>query len=243
MTIQNQTFDILLLIARPAAGKSEIIDYLKKTNPDERRRRFHIHPFDVIDDFPMLWAWFEEDRILEEMGYPRLHSNVQGYFLENYFWHVLIRRMCLEYSKCLRHEPAYHQTKTTLLEFSRGKPSGGYAKAFEHLSGEVVKRLAVMYVRVSWEESLRKNRARFNPAKADSILEHGLPDAKMAEMYREDDWDEISRGHEAYLPIQGIQVPYAVFENEDDVTTGRGAALGARLEETLALLWERWENR
>jgi hypothetical protein len=34
-------------------------------------------------------------------------------------------------------------------------------------------------------------------------------------------------------------VPYAVFENEDDVTTARGTALGERLEETLTKLWER----
>jgi hypothetical protein len=46
-------FDILLLIARPAAGKSEIIDYLKNLPQDERRRRFHIGEFDEIDDFPM----------------------------------------------------------------------------------------------------------------------------------------------------------------------------------------------
>ena len=38
---EKNLFDILLLIARPAAGKSEIIDYLKKMPPEERMRRFH----------------------------------------------------------------------------------------------------------------------------------------------------------------------------------------------------------
>ena len=32
-------------------------------------------------------------------------------------------------------------------------------------------------------------------------------------------------------------MPYAVFPNEDDVTTERGPALGERLEDTLARLW------
>jgi hypothetical protein len=50
----KDTFDILLLIARPAAGKSEIIDYLKRTALEERVRRFHIGEFAEIDDFPML---------------------------------------------------------------------------------------------------------------------------------------------------------------------------------------------
>lgn len=35
-------FDVLVLIARPAAGKSEIIDYLAQTPPEERWRRFHV---------------------------------------------------------------------------------------------------------------------------------------------------------------------------------------------------------
>lgn len=48
------TFEILLLIGRLAAGKSEIIDYLKSTPLDERIDRFHIGNFDEIDDFPMV---------------------------------------------------------------------------------------------------------------------------------------------------------------------------------------------
>jgi hypothetical protein len=39
-------FDILILIARPASGKSEIIDYLKNTPNDERaaRDQVGVHP-------------------------------------------------------------------------------------------------------------------------------------------------------------------------------------------------------
>ncbi|MBA4374961.1 MAG: hypothetical protein C0401_02160 [Anaerolinea sp.] len=53
---KKSTFDIVLLIARTAAGKSEIIDYLKRTPLEERARLFHIGKFDEMDDFPMLWA-------------------------------------------------------------------------------------------------------------------------------------------------------------------------------------------
>jgi hypothetical protein len=40
-----------------------------------------------------------------------------------------------------------------------------------------------------------------------------------------------------------VKVPYAIFDNSDDVTTGRGEALGKRLEEMTALLWQRYINR
>ncbi|MCD6401734.1 MAG: hypothetical protein J7L73_07375 [Anaerolineales bacterium] len=243
MIEHNNTFEILLLIARPAAGKSEIIDYLKKTDLTERVARFHINEFDVIDDFSMIWTWFEEDQLLVEMGLPRLHTTPENYFSENYFWNLLIRKICLEYNNLLRDDPNYHEHKTAILEFSRGKQSGGYTAAFKHLSKQVIDHLAVMVVNVSWEESLRKNRARFNPEKPGSILEHGLSDEKMETLYKEDDLEALCANDPAYLNIQGKNVPYAVFENEDDVTTARGKALGDRLEQTLDLLWKRWNSR
>jgi hypothetical protein len=87
--MSRHTFDILFLIARPAAGKSEIIDYLKRTNKAMRRARFHIGPFVELDDFPMLWTWFEEDRILARMGHPRLHTDIEEYFAHRYLWDLL----------------------------------------------------------------------------------------------------------------------------------------------------------
>ena len=135
--MNKTTFDILLLIARPAAGKSEIIDYLKHTDLPTRRQRFHIGEFEEIDDFPMLWTWFEEDHILSELGYPRLHTNEGTYFKAHYMWDLLIRRICLEYGKRLRDNAAYHDRFTTIIEFARGSEHGGFARAFEHLSREV----------------------------------------------------------------------------------------------------------
>jgi hypothetical protein len=242
MTIKN-SFDILLLIARPAAGKSEVIAYLKNTPIEERLQRFHIGKFEEIDDFPMLWTWFEEDALLERMGYPRLHTDADGYFLGNHLWDLLIERIGLEYQKKLRDTPDFAVDYTAVVEFSRGSEHGGYASAFAHLPKEMAERMAVLYIDVSWRESLRKNRRRFNPDKPDSILEHGLPDAKLERLYREVDWPQVSAADPEYLTIQGCKVPYVVFDNSDDVTTPRGVALGERLQQTLSKLWEKYTRR
>ena len=240
---KKNAFDILVLNARPAAGKSEVIDYLKRCSLEERKNRFMVAEFEEIDDFPMLWTWFEEDDILEKMGYPRLHSDEDGYFKGEHLWHLLIRRMCFDYKKRLTRIPDYHQTYTTIIEFSRGTEHGGYQAAYQHLSREVVERMAILYLDVSYSESLRKNRARFNPNKPDSILEHGLPDKKLERLYKEVDWHELVKDDPAYVMIQGVKVPYVVFEKEDDVTTARGEALGDRLEARLQTLWQRWIKR
>jgi hypothetical protein len=239
----KNTFDIVLLIARPAAGKSEIIDYLKKVPPQERAERFHIGAFEEIDDFPMIWTWFEEDDLLEKMGYPRLHSDERGLFLHQYLWNLLIERIGLEYQKMLRDHPGYEQEFSTIVEFSRGTEHGGYRSAFSHLAPAMLQKMAILYIDVTWEESLRKNRKRFNPEKPDSILEHGLEEWKLERLYRDVDWPDVSGEDPGYLAIQGVRVPYMVFDNADDVTTRRGTVLGERLEQTLQSLWELYRKQ
>ena len=81
----NGFFDVLLLLGRPAAGKSEILEFLRSVDDQTRIEKYHTGKLDVIDDFPILWAWFEEDTILsEKFGKPRLHSDGDRYFKYQY---------------------------------------------------------------------------------------------------------------------------------------------------------------
>ena len=162
------------------------------------------------------------------MGHPRLHTTADGYFTRRYLWDLLIQRLNLEYDKWARDAAA---GSTAIIEFSRGSEHGGYRSALPNLSDKILRRAAILYVDVSWEESLRKNRRRFNPARPDSILEHGLPDAKLERLYKRVDWQRLASADREYVTVRGQHVPYAVFDNADDVTTGRGGALGERLEE------------
>jgi len=240
----DDAFDVLILIGRPASGKSEIVDFLKHASPEDRRRRFRMGDLDVLDDFPMLWVWFEEDHILStRLGQPRLHTDADRYFKYPYLWHLLIERLSLEYSKRLRDDATAHERTTTIVEFSRGSEHGGYAEAFPHLSDELLCRAAVVYVNVSFEESLRKDRRRFNPERPDSILEHSLADDKLTRLYRDDDWTTFSAGDPDFLTIRSIRVPFVAFENEDDVTTGKPDLLAARLESVLGRLWKLYLTR
>ena len=50
----EKVFPIILLIARPAAGKSEVIHYLTNLPEQERVDNFHVGTLKSIDDFPFL---------------------------------------------------------------------------------------------------------------------------------------------------------------------------------------------
>jgi hypothetical protein len=78
---------------------------------------------------------------------------------------------------------------------------------------------------------------RYNPNRPDSVLEHSLKEEKMERLYRHDDWFEFSMGENEHIVIDNTSVPYVIFENEDNVTSGRPDQLGERLEKVLLRLW------
>lgn len=234
-SVAKETFDVVILNGRPAAGKSEVIDHLKKTPVAERVRRFHIGEFEEIDDFPMLWQWFEDDDILERHGRHRLYTTSDYYFNDPFLWNLLIDKINLVYAKRLRDEPRYHEKTTAIIEFARGGERG-FEEAYAHLSPEILRRAGIVYIQVSYAESVRKNRRRANKDRPDSILQHSLPDEKMEFYYRANDWDRIAARDPRAVEVNGFRVPYAVFENEPEVTD-KPELLGAALEDVFGRLW------
>ncbi len=234
---------LLILIGRPASGKSEIIEFLRGVTAQKRRVEFHLGEIDVLDDFPYLWSWMEEDTLLEQrLGKPRLHTDSRGYFLFPHLWDLLIERLAHEYrARSAENVPAGSQP-TFIFEFARGTPHGGYRRALSRLGADILAQAAVMYVSVSYEESLRKNRGRFNPQRPGSILHHSLTDEKMDRLYRNDDWQDLVQSESALLTIDGRTLPCVTFENDDDVTSGATSALAERLRQRLASLHAEWKK-
>jgi hypothetical protein len=233
--VAHQHFPILIITGRPAAGKSELIDFLKKCQAEERLRRFHIGDFEELDDFVYVWETFEIDDILTRHGKKRLWTDEKYYFTDPFVWDLYIERINLEYRKKLARNPAHHERTTTLVEFARGGVDGIH-DALRHLHDEVLKRAAVIYIRVSYEESVRKNRRRARKGQEDSILYHSLPDEKMEFYYRTNDWDTLERKDPSFIEVRGFRIPYAVFENEPEKTLDP-KLIGAELDEVTTKLW------
>ncbi len=228
-------FPVIILTARPAAGKSEVIDYLKKCDPAERLRRFHIGNVEELDDFIYVWETFEIDDILTRHGKPRIWTDEKYWFKEHFLWNLYIERINLEYRKKLARNANYHDSVTTLVEFARGGENG-IAEALSYLHEEVLKRACIVYIRVSYEESVRKNRRRAKKGEEHSILHHSLPDEKMEFYYKTNDWDKLEAKNPEYIEVKGFKVPYAVFENEPEKTLDT-KLIGDELERVTKKLW------
>ncbi|HVN49278.1 MAG TPA: hypothetical protein VMU30_10725 [Bacteroidota bacterium] len=228
-------FPILIITGRPAAGKSEVIDYLKKCDPIIRLEKFHIANFEELDDFVYVWETFELDDLLTKMGKPRIWSDEKYWFKDQSIWDLYMERLALDYRKKILKDPAYHDKMTTLVEFARG---GGDAihHALTFFTDEMLKRTSLMYINVPYEESVRKNRRRARPGQEDSILYHSLPDEKMEFYYKTNDWEVLEKKDPNFIDVRGIKIPYVAFENMPEKTHDP-KLIGEELERITAKLW------
>jgi hypothetical protein len=231
----NHHFPILILTGRPASGKSEIIDFLKKCDPIVRLERFHIANFDELDDFLYVWETFELDDLMTQMGKERAWSDERYWFKDPYIWDLYIKRLALDYRKKIVKDPAYHERKTSLVEFARGGDNA-ILHALEFLSDEMLGKASLLYIRVDYEESVRKNHRRARKGEEDSILYHSLPDEKMEFYYRTNDWDRIEARDANFIEVRGHRIPYAVFENMPEKTLNP-ELIAAELERATSKLW------
>ena len=231
----NSNFPILIITGRPAAGKSEVIDFLKKADPKERLERFHIADFEELDDFVYVWETFEIDDMLTKHGKPRIWTDEKYWFKDHFIWNLYMERINLEYRKKLARDANYHDKKTTLIEFARGGDNG-IEEALSFLHEDILRRVSLMYIRVSYDESVRKNHRRARKGQEDSILFHSLPDEKMDFYYKTNDWDKLEAKDPNFIDVKGFKIPYAVFENEPEKTLDL-KLIGQELERATKKLW------
>jgi hypothetical protein len=240
--MSHHIFKKIILVGRPAAGKSEVIDFIKRTPLEERIRRFHIGEIVEFDDFLYVWQTFEDDDIWDKkLHKPRKNTSSDYYFYDHDIWNFFIHKINLAYAKEIARNKNLHETHTALIEFSRGGENG-FAEAFSHLSDEILKDAGIVYISVSYEESVRKNRRRFRPEMADSILYHSLPDDKMEFYYKTNDWEKISNNQPSgYINIKGHNVPFVVLYNEPEVTDS-DSKLGPALEKVFRELHNKFSK-
>lgn len=222
----------LLLLGRPASGKSELIQFLQGISPEERATSYHLGTLRVVDDFPILWRLFLEDDLWERAGRGRLHSRRAG---ENYavaddwVWSFLTLRLVEE----LAQRPA-GPGETVVVEFARGG-ADGYRKALELFPTSILREAALLYLDVPAEESWRRNLARYDRARRDGILTHSVPVEEMARTYAADDWPTLAPKPEGYLAVREIQVPYTTVPNVPEPLVP--ADFAHRFRPALAALW------
>src|SRR3989442_12693534 len=71
--IMSRILDVLLLLALPASGKSEVRRYLASLTPEQCRSDFHMGPTVQLDDYPYVHMM---RRVSPELRKPRADGGV-----------------------------------------------------------------------------------------------------------------------------------------------------------------------
>ncbi len=282
--------EILLLLALPASGKSELRRYLDWLDPDVGLRTLGIGPTVQIDDFPYVHLMRCISREAVGLGLePPFFATDDGTFVDRRDWGTLIHLINEDFG-FLMHRPdreasagrwitnrlvaartktgadpyfpsvspdsrsrielgieaeaqalfeeatarRWEPGNTIVIEFARGVPAGsslppsppmGYRHSLSLLAPEILERARILYVRVSPEESRRKNRERTVIGEEGSILHHGVPEEVMISDYGGDDavWLMNSATRPGTIDVgtglNTYQVPAAIFDNRGDLTS------------------------
>jgi hypothetical protein len=218
---QPATFANLFVLGRPAGGKSEFIDFMKKCPAAERAATFGIGRFEEIDDFLWLWAACLDDDAREARGEARQVSEKtpEGYnIIRPRFRGSLVDRFNAAIEARNAANPIFYDEGTLLIEFARGRDDG-FRASLERFDRAILARAAILYIDVSFEESFRRNNARYKKGQEESILFHKVPDGDMIGFFRENDWAAMTNGApDGRLELAGVPVPFVSMPNEPEST-------------------------
>jgi hypothetical protein len=234
-------FRHLLVLGRPACGKSEFIDFLKHSPDAMRRSRLHIGRFEEVDDFPWLWEKFQEDALWEKAGYPRLYTEEympgnpgmapKGAKLFDWCMHKFNEVIAAQYAG----REDFYRDSTLLIEFARGGQDG-FRRALGMLERHVLDGAAIFHIHVSREESWRRNVARYQEKLRHSILAHMVPRETYDHFYDVNDWAELTgQQPSGWIDVNGLRVPFVTMNNEPESTDP--AVLEERYAAALGQLW------
>lgn len=223
-------FEHLIIIGRPACGKSELIDYLKSVSVSERVEKFHIGKFEEIDDFPWLWEKFKDDDIWEKLGCPRLYS--KNYMPGNPhmtpggtpLFDFCMEKFNVEIANKYLSKPDFYKDNTLFIEFSRGATKT-YTESFALLSQEILEKAVILFIDVTKDESWRRNVERYEEKKKHSILSHSLPKETYDFHYSTHDWLKLTGDKSSgYLEFKKAKVPFVTMNNEPQLPPGQEIA-------------------
>ncbi len=221
MKAPAKIFEHLFVLGRPAGGKSEFIDVMKKLPADGRAADYGIGRFEEVDDFPWLHDACLEDDARESRSEPRQVSErtAEGYNITRpKFRGSLVDRFNEVIARQYLANPGFYEDGTLLIEFARGLDDG-FRESLERFQPEILSRSAILYIQVSFEESFRRNSARYKPGQEESILFHKVPDRDMLGFFRENDWAAITGGApDGRLSLAAVEVPFVSMNNEVEST-------------------------
>lgn len=123
--------DVLLLLALPASGKSEVRRYLEHLPPETVRADMHLGPTVQLDDYPYVHLM---RRISQELNHleadPIFFDDDQSPWNDPHDWLTLIHLVNEDFARLATREPADASPAALLDRFDRARRLAGTTEPF-----------------------------------------------------------------------------------------------------------------
>ena len=113
--MKNGVFDVVLLVALPASGKSEVRNFMANIEPERLQREFHIGENLRLDDFPYVHMMRRIDNELEKMGEERLFYPGEEPFIDGRVWGTLCSLLIEDYHDLINRNVVETDSAAKLL--------------------------------------------------------------------------------------------------------------------------------
>ena len=102
-TMNSKVFDIILLLALPASGKSETRQFMARIDPEKLAAEYHVGENVQLDDFPYVFIMRRIDEELVKLGEPRVYYPGETPFYDGRDWGTLIQLLNEDYLDLIDH--------------------------------------------------------------------------------------------------------------------------------------------
>ena len=181
----------IFLLGRPGCGKSEI--YRRLTEKFKNENIYN--DFIRVDDFPKLWAIFQDD---EKTGkWSRCRKTPDGGYkvTDNGIWNEILKQVNSDVIALQK------DGRAVFLEFSRPN----YVESMKNFSDEILNNSVVIYVECSFETCWARNVARHEAAVAKGTDDHLVSREEMEKTYLHDDKDAL---------LKSLKMPVLIVDTD-----------------------------
>ncbi len=140
----SEVFDVVLLFALPASGKSEVRRLLSSFDSDRLQKEFHIGDNLQLDDFPYVFLMRQIDDTLAEMGEDRIYYDGETPFRDGRDWATLTTLLNEDYYDMINRNIIEPESAAEYLfqRLERASLQVGIAPRLTYLKEETRKKLA-----------------------------------------------------------------------------------------------------
>lgn len=168
---------VVFLLGRPGCGKSEIFRRISEKLKEEKIA----DDFFRLDDFPKLWAIFQEDEKSGRWRYSRPTPDGGYKVTDDRVWDLILQQLNEDIRKEMRPK------RIIFVEFSRPN----YLHSLKNFSEEILKRSLIIYINCSFETCWERNVRRHKAALAKGTDDHLVSREEMEKTYLYDDREEL----------------------------------------------------